>query len=71
MRLERQASRRDGSAAGSGSAHATNGAAAPWVLERCARISLKDNPLDVDTLTTILPAMCDLDALDLVASDRA
>lgn len=35
--------------------------AAPWVLDRCAQISALDNPIDADTIATIIPAMCELD----------
>ena len=36
-------------------------AEAPWVLAHCAYIRIEDNPLDAETLATIIPAMCEVD----------
>ncbi len=36
-------------------------AQAPWVLAGCAALDVRGNPLDGASVTTTLPAMCELD----------
>jgi hypothetical protein len=38
-------------------------AQAPWVLARCAVLDVQANPLDAESVDTILPAMCQHDLI--------